>query len=853
MQERCSFDAEDSDATYFRTLLLFSEMIIKLSCSFFVTAMEDSSDKHRYQIIYKLIRADGVGEWINIMENIITGPYQSYLVDTAKYLTKDFSQKCTYGWQNESFKYLINVQQKLNLNFEKKEKVSVIDIFKVLVYLRNKTQGHGAQLPSVLGECSTSLRDALNLIVNNICIFQFEWCFLKQNISKKYRVSKISDSSANFDYLKSKTNYIFSDGIYIFFDTPRKNNLVYSDAELQDFYIANGGCNNKQYEALSYITGKTRYLPADDYLAPVEALPKSITSGKLGLDVQGNVWTNLPQAPCNYICREEIEKEIISIIYDNRNPVITLHGRGGIGKTSTLLNVLHKLSETESSFESYLWFSARDLDLFESGPKIVAPEVLDKRQIVEYYISLMKPDYKFKNYSEKEQYFITNLQSSEQNAQLFIFDNFETMKNPLEVYNWLNIHIRLPNKIIITTRFRTFKGDYPIEIKGMTKEQTFNLIDSQCKLLGLIKYINIDNKESIFIESDGHPYIIKMLLNGYSKTKCITDITRKISSRNDVLEALFERTFLLLSEAAKKVYITLALWRSPVSEIALISVLESSNYDGLDVDDAISELVNFSFIERTEGKQSPDAILRMPKASYHFAQGKIKTSQYLYEAKEDIEILRLFGVSNGTNFNLEQRFIVFFHNIIQRMTNNHNNYKKFIDILLFICQKVPQLYFYAGVSLLSKIPDEARNFLIYYIENNNLCEECAEAWIYISNIDKEKNDSETYIYDLVRAGMIYCEFNIDKVGDVAKKISYYISSNNIDVYLGNVKKNIYTYAEAIREKIKDIEDENIYSQCAWLYLNIGEKQKAKELVNIGISIYQNNKHLIGLKKRLDFE
>ena len=33
---------------------------------------------------------------------------------------------------------------------------------------------------------------------------------------------------------------------------------------------------------------------------------------------------------------------------------------------------------------------------------------------------------------------------------LFVFDNFETVQNPPELFTWLDTYIRLPNKILIT-------------------------------------------------------------------------------------------------------------------------------------------------------------------------------------------------------------------------------------------------------------------------------------------------------------------------------------------------------------------------------------------------------------------
>jgi hypothetical protein len=42
---------------------------------------------------------------------------------------------------------------------------------------------------------------------------------------------------------------------------------------------------------------------------------------------------------------------------------------------------------------------------------------------------------------------------------LFVFDNFETVRSPAELYIWIDTYVRPPDKVLITTRFRDFKGD----------------------------------------------------------------------------------------------------------------------------------------------------------------------------------------------------------------------------------------------------------------------------------------------------------------------------------------------------------------------------------------------------------
>ena len=80
----------------------------------------------------------------------------------------------------------------------------------------------------------------------------------------------------------------------------------------------------------------------------------------------GTLWANLPPPPETYIKRVELEDKLIALLANDRHPIVTLVGRGGIGKTSVALRVLHEMSAS-NRFGAMLWFSARDIDLTQAG------------------------------------------------------------------------------------------------------------------------------------------------------------------------------------------------------------------------------------------------------------------------------------------------------------------------------------------------------------------------------------------------------------------------------------------------------------------------------------------------------
>ncbi|WP_374279501.1 NB-ARC domain-containing protein [Desulfovibrio sp.] len=600
MIERVDAAKDNSDNAYFFSLMYYGELLTKITLLYVASVLTNGKERNRYRIYHKLVRSSSIGDWSSCLEHILTGKQYLDIIDEIKPKLNELIHKVNSGsWQHQAHVLLQDVRGNVSIPSSYVQKVSLIDWYKDFANLRNKTRGHGAQLPEQLSNACLKLRASIDIIAENLSILKFESAFLYKNLNGSYRVSKISNNADSFNYLKNKGgSQKYPNGAYVFCNTPRELELIYTDPELCDVFLPNGPSGNG-FELLSYLTGKTKIESYEKYSIPPEELPKSETYGLDGFEVQGNFFSNMPQLMDGYIKRNSLEEEISRIILDKRNPVITLSGRGGIGKTTILLSILHEMSKMDNPpFDITIWFSARDIDLKENGPKSVQVAVLTKKDISEQYINLMQPDQNLTTVEQKIDYFTKQLREHyEGKGKIYIFDNFETLTTPEDTYTWLNTNIELPNKVIITTRHRKFKSDYPIEITGMTDFEAKELIESHAKKLNISNIITKSSIQNIIQFSDGHPYIIKIYLGQVAKDGCIANIKRVIADREDILVALFDRTFLQLSAAAQRVYLTLCQWNSDIPEVAIKAILMRSDSTQMDIDNAIDEVINFSLIE----------------------------------------------------------------------------------------------------------------------------------------------------------------------------------------------------------------------------------------------------------------
>jgi hypothetical protein len=168
--------------------------------------------------------------------------------------------------------------------------------------------------------------------------------------------------------------------------------------------------------------------------------------------------------PVGHIPRNSLEARVREeLVMKDRHPIVSLTGPGGIGKTTLALAAIGEITKIEPApYDVILWISARDIDLLDSGPKTVAPRVVRKNEIARAAVELLEPQERHDPGFQPETYFQTILSNGAAGPTLFVFDNFETLESPADVFNWVDTHIRLPNKALITTRSGILRAITPL-------------------------------------------------------------------------------------------------------------------------------------------------------------------------------------------------------------------------------------------------------------------------------------------------------------------------------------------------------------------------------------------------------
>jgi hypothetical protein len=855
MLERIERARDDSDTTFFLDLMYYGELITKLTTIGLVSAILNDKERHRYRHVHKLIRADGIGEYVEVLDSTLIGPASQFLQKQARVEQRELTQRWKPGtWQHESVRLLDLCLRIIDPAREDlPSKVDCRKLFSLFAELRNKTRGHGAHNATQNARFITPLRTALGLFTDNFSLFQRPWVYLQRNLSGKYRVTQIGVQAAQFESLKSDRSVNLPNGVYVYFDRATLVELAFSDADATDFWVPNGGFAGKKFEVISYITGNTLAVDASNYLAPATELPASETEGIGTLDVQGLCFGNLPPVPSGYVKRPALEEELTQELNDERHPVVTLAGRGGIGKTSLALAAMHTLSNTDR-FGAILWFSARDIDLLQEGPKVVRPHVLSEADIGDEFARLMTPSEAISDDFDPVKYLAGALGKSPIGVPLlFAVDNFETVRNPTELFSWLDTYVRPPNKVLITTRFRDFKGDYPVDVVGMTDNEAEELISSTSASLGIQKLLTKEYKQEIVRVSDGHPYIIKIFLGEVAKAKRPVSLKPIVASQEDILDALFERTYAGLSPAARRVFLILCSWRSTIPELAIEAVLARPSSEQMRVEEAVEELRKSSLIDTAT---SPDGarFLAVPLVAAEFGKRKLATSASKSAVEADLELLYQFGPGqkNDLVYGIAPKISRLFREVNAVLKLHPEKMQDYLPILEFVAQHYPPAWLdiaslFELSALLDRL-DRAKEAVRRYLETGPDVDSQRYAWRRLAELCQ---DSEDWSGEL-HARVELCQLpgaDLETISEAANRLNGLLVRQQ---FLDTEEKRVLARKLArIMDARLGQADGTDHSRLAWLYLHLGNEARAREITRAGLAKEPGNDYCQRLQTKLE--
>ena len=849
VEQRVENSKGDSDFTYFWSLLLLGETVFKTATLGVLAAIADDSDRNRYRLEHSLVKADGIGDWAKAIEDALSGPAAQFFIVNAYPERNELTRGCNAGeWQYDSILALKQALEALKIESEELPlKSDMKRWFRLFATLRNKTRAHGATLPSRTSAPAVSLKRSIELFLNNYCLFKRPWAYLHQNLSGKYRVSPITADASPFDPLRKATGATYRNGVYIHFGSPRLVPLLESDADFEDFYFANGGLTAKKYECLSYATDNKRAGDATAYYTPPGTLPASETEGLREFVQRGLCLSNAPDLIHDYVARPALEAQLHELLLDDRRHIVTLLGRGGIGKTSLALRTTNRVCQ-QDRFDTIVWFSARDVDLQLTGPRAVRPHVLSPEDMSKYYAQLVVPEKLREKGFNARLFFEKQLQQNDLGPCLFVFDNFETSQTPIEVFSWIDTFLRLPNKALITTRLRDFKGDYPVEVGGMEEDEACALIQQTAQKLGISHLLAPSYVMELTQISEGHPYVMKILLGEVAKEKKAGHIPRLVANRDEILVALFERTYASMPPYAQRVFMTLAAWNSAVPRIALEAVIHCTMTDRAEVERSIDLLMQYSLAEKSTSVEGQES-LGLPLVASVFGKRKLNVSPIQVAIKADVEVLQMLGpaIRGDVNTSLVRRIETFLGNVSRKLDQG-KAFERYEPIIEMICRNFNRGWlavarWYMEENTPSAL-EKAKGALRRFLEEDSSSEEAAEAWRNLAACCFKTNDTMGEIHAFIERSKI-ASVPFSDLSNTANRLNSLLRARALTVGADEQRILAGELLQALKQR-RDEATADDYSRMTWLAIHVHDYVTASDFVRAGLMLEPENPYLLKL-------
>lgn len=280
------------------------------------------------------------------------------------------------------------------------------------------------------------------------------------------------------------------------------------------------------------------------------------------IDYDTKILHNLPEPEFDdtgYIGRKRQLDDIVNLLTNNKNQIISIIGNGGIGKTAIAVKSLYKLiDDPRNKFEAVIWISLKTKTL-SSGEFIEIQNVL--LELEDIYNELCKDIIIEDRLTAKEN--ILNFMN--EFKVLLVIDNLETI-NSEDINSFLK-EIPEKSKVLITSRLGIGELEYRYKLEGMEKSDAIIYFRELSRYYGLDIHKSDDKKIINLVEKKlySNPLSIKWFVsgiyNGLSEEQllckknsliefCISNVYTKLNqeSRNILNIFLIEDKPLMLGE-----------------------------------------------------------------------------------------------------------------------------------------------------------------------------------------------------------------------------------------------------------------------------------------------------------------
>lgn len=300
--------------------------------------------------------------------------------------------------------------------------------------------------------------------------------------------------------------------------------------------------------------------------------------------VKHRVNNNLPEMDYEidggFVGRREEKKELKRrILNQKNNPIITISGAGGVGKTALAHSICEDiLANDPEAFDGLVWISAKKDRLTVTGIEEIEPTARSFEEVLDAILSTFGFDEYIEKPVEEKRRIIQEIIFDDQNFKvLLVIDNLETVLHDEELIEYLK-EVELPHKVLITSRLGLGEIERRFPLKEMSINdavELFRRIAIEKSVRGLASLPN-ETISNYVRRMNSYPLVIKWVVGQAALNKDIERLVQNINSTDsDIAKFCFEYIYdHLLSNESKLILQVLAASEQDLTQPVLMHVAE---------------------------------------------------------------------------------------------------------------------------------------------------------------------------------------------------------------------------------------------------------------------------------------
>lgn len=642
--------SESDSAEEFHSASYLAEVLLKCETTI-ALAILNSFDADEYaELGYQVVTSDGLGTWVDVLPRILSALTAAARTDVLPY-TRSYTQKIAV--QSPEYRFVDRAREIWN-ELSDQEFISPknrLGLMQFLVALRNRTRGHGATTGSQYEVINPALIDLVSWLIDTSPFVKEDFLRpLKLKAGGHYSCRILRGQPTQEHELISSS--LIDDPTAIYFRSanglaPLPDFIFYVREDDSCFLLNSKRRTNGQSEFLDYLTNATRLVTLKSFLDKPNPKPASITAGAEVLDVTSSPAHNLPRADfTTYVPRVRLEEELREYLFGRVMNFVSLRGAGGVGKTTLALRVARSvINETDAAgaegaaFDFILWFSARDVDLDDkAGPLLRRRQVTSVESCARLFSTLLS-DWYTREPVESDRDFFARVLTAGRDKFLLILDNFESFDDVSELQQFIKKNLAFPSKALITSRENAFQGDQPIEVGGLTRAESADLIRRTSRQALCEPRIDEAAIARIYDVTLGNPYAIKLLINEFARSPNLDAVIQRAIGE-DYLAALFRRSFERLEDGPAYLFLLIALSRVARTETFCHLACIGRR---IDYNNAKQSILDGHLLDAPDRLSADALAYRVSYAATEFAKRIIIGHRMQREVEQDLELLQILS------------------------------------------------------------------------------------------------------------------------------------------------------------------------------------------------------------------